>query len=564
MNKAKATDALLPHAQSGYDVTFTVDEAIEKVGMGRFQYIVLALAGLCWISDSMEMLLLSFIKSPTQCDFNISDIQAALVTTSVGVGMLFGNILWGLLADAHGRRLAFIAAAVSTLTCGLLSAASPSYTALVVFRGLTGIGIGGVPIAFSLVMEFLPMQSRGRWGMGLALFWSLGAIFEAALATVVMPHLGWRYLIAFSSTPLALLLVLSPILPESPRWLAAQGHITDAHAVLRRAAITNNTELPPGILISPPSVNVEKSPISALLRPAVRSLSFKLWLVWFFAAFTYFGSVVLQPDVLAAESAGRRCSYANTMCASLSTAPTCNAQSICGWDASTCVPAKLLKSRIQIHTPVNPACQVKLAREDYLSALWSTTGELPGTLATLLFVDIIGRRALLVYLYGIGSISFTLLATCPGKAAETALFFVARAVSNGYFQAIYLYTNEIFPASVRASAMGVSSAVARFGLILTPLVGQSLDNVNFALAIAIYAGSCVLAALAVFSIPIETTRRPLLESVEQLQALLAGKIEDDPAFSKFSEDTNVHPVVSALRLPARFDGRGSRFVREGF
>eukprot|EP00171_Calliarthron_tuberculosum_P014130 IDg14130t1 len=396
---AKSCDALLPKkgentAYDGATLTYTVDEAFETLGVGRFQYIVLALSGLCWISDSMEMLLLSFIKSPTQCEFNLTDMQAAFVTTAVGVGMLIGNLSWGVLADARGRRTAFVAATAFTLLCGLLSAAAPTYAALVVARGMTGIGIGGVPVAFSLTMEFLPMSSRGRWGMGLALFWSLGAILEATLAMVVMPHLGWRYLIALSSAPLALLLLLVPLVPESPRWLTAHGRFAEANDILRRVAHANKRQLPTGALsapvASPPPPAMSRTQesgvcaqLAALVRPGVRAVSVKLWVIWFCAAFTYFGAVVLQPDLLSAEGAGRRCSYAHRQCSLSSAAPSCASQPQCAWDKTNCIPAGFLKSRQRafgsVHLAENAACDVELTRADYASSLWSTSGEIPGT-----------------------------------------------------------------------------------------------------------------------------------------------------------------------------------------
>lgn len=582
---ATSRDALLSDEPSNVSSpTYTVDDAIEAIGMGRFQYIVLSLAGLCWIADSMEMLLLSFIKSPTQCEFNLSNVQAALVTTSVGVGMLIGNVLWGTIGDSKGRRITFIAASFQTLVCGLLSSVAPTYWALVLTRGLTGIGIGGVPIAFSLIMEFLPAKSRGSWGMGLAVFWSLGAVFEALLAMLVMPRLGWRALIALSSAPLALLLVLSPFLPESPRWLAARGRFDAASAVLERAAAVNSKPLPVGILVAeevagasdstaelPTELPAEQprrrsrfKQFGALVKPGVAPLSFKLWVVWFCAAFTYYGAVVLQPDMLHAENAGRRCPYTKDLCLSQISNTTCAIQPLCVWNGvDTCTPAGLAKIRLSASslTPVrNPACDAQLSRADYISSLWSTSGEIPGTLLTLLVVDTIGRRALLVYTYAIAAVAFALLIPCPGRAVETSLFFIIRAASDGYFQAIFLYTNELFPAKVRATAMGVSSAVARVGLILTPLVGQYLDNINFMLAIGIYSGACIISVIAVLLIQIETTKRPLLSSIPELQALLLGKNVGDDDYAPFAKDPTAHPFIRLWRLPARIDGRGARLT----
>eukprot|EP01051_Picozoa_sp_SAG22_P005476 SAG22_NODE_326_length_12283_cov_248.386408_7_plen_292_part_00 len=231
--------------------TFTVDEAIEAVGFGKYQIGVLLMGGLCWMADAMEMLLLSYVKGPLQCEFGISDVEAALITTAVGMGMFFGSTVWGMVADSYGRRFGFLATAGFTFTFGLVSAAAVNFPMMLVARGLCGFGIGGVPVAFSLMMEFLPADKRGTWGMGVSMFWTVGAMFEALMGLIIMEgglDLGWRWLVAISTLPLGLLLLLWPILPESPRWLISNGNLEEAEAVLRRAAKTNGVSLPPGRL----------------------------------------------------------------------------------------------------------------------------------------------------------------------------------------------------------------------------------------------------------------------------------------------------------------------------
>ena len=204
-------------AAVGAKAEYTIDEAIEAIGFGRYQLAVLLMSGLCWTADAMEMLLLSYIKLPLQCEWKISDAQAAIITAGVGAGMLFGSVTWGVVSDGYGRRVGFLAVAAFTFSFGVVSALSTNYTMMVASRTLVGFGIGGVPVAFSLMMEWLPVAQRGTWGMGVVLFWSGGAIFEALIAMEIMPTLGWRWLVAISSAPLGMLLLLWPALPESPR-----------------------------------------------------------------------------------------------------------------------------------------------------------------------------------------------------------------------------------------------------------------------------------------------------------------------------------------------------------
>ena len=73
---------------------------------------------------------------------------------------------------------------------------------LLAFRTIVGLGIGGVHVPFALFMEFVPSRDRGFWLSVVQGFWTIGALFEAGLAWVVMPWKGWRALLAISATPL--------------------------------------------------------------------------------------------------------------------------------------------------------------------------------------------------------------------------------------------------------------------------------------------------------------------------------------------------------------------------
>lgn len=58
-------------------------------------------------------------------------------------------------------------------------------------RALVGLGLGGVPVAFNLFLEFLPSVGRGRYLVLFETFWAVGAVVEAGLAWAVFEPLGW-------------------------------------------------------------------------------------------------------------------------------------------------------------------------------------------------------------------------------------------------------------------------------------------------------------------------------------------------------------------------------------
>lgn len=526
-----------------------VDRALDHIGMGAYHVYLIALTGLAWTAESMEMLLLSFIKQPLQCHWRISDAQAALITTAVAVGMLLGAYVWGRLADAHGRRPAFLACTATTFVCGLLSALAPSYRAILLARAAVGFGVGGVPVSFSVLMEFLPAASRGYWGMAISLFWALGAIFEAAVAMRVLPVLGWRNLILISSLPLLLVLLMSVFLFESPRWLATHARHHHAAHVLSRVAAINRAHLPDSSLAAvtaPPSSSSSsasasnsaspsptpsprKSPISQLfVHPRVRLLTVTVFIMWFAAAFVYYALVMLQPEMLAAASTSPANCPSSTS-ASAPPAPVPPLQPA----PQPAPPTTTTRTSAALSHAVD-ACHHQLTRADFASAFWASVGELPGILLALITIDLIGRRPVIAYTFAIAAISCILLQLCISRAYQTLLFFVARGASAGAFQAVYLYTNEVYAADLRATAMGISSAVARVGLMISPLVAQYLANVSLVSALWSLFAIAFAAVAASIALQVETTGRPMLQSTPDLVAALsAGK----PLAGLFHRDT---------------------------
>jgi putative MFS transporter len=149
-------------------------------------------------------------------------------------GTTIGSFLWGYLADRIGRRASILLAAVTfigTSACG----AMPSFSWNLLMCFLMGLGVGGLlPIAYSLLSEIIPARRRGGVvvlvaGIGTA----FGFLTASYGANWLIPHFTWR-IMWFLSFPTGILLIgLNHFIPESPRFLLANGYEEQARDVMR-------------------------------------------------------------------------------------------------------------------------------------------------------------------------------------------------------------------------------------------------------------------------------------------------------------------------------------------
>ncbi|KAL8500574.1 hypothetical protein ACS0TY_020233 [Phlomoides rotata] len=152
--------------------------------------------------------------------------------------------------NSYGRRNAILGVSTISGVAGLLGSFSPNYISILILRCIAEVGLGGSHIFNAWFLEFVPMQNRGAWMIVFSSFWTVGSILKAALAWIVMPSYRWRWLIALSSVPSFIVLLLYGLAPESPRYLCMKGRTNEARKILEKAASLNGIALQTGRLES--------------------------------------------------------------------------------------------------------------------------------------------------------------------------------------------------------------------------------------------------------------------------------------------------------------------------
>ncbi|MBA0627360.1 hypothetical protein Godav_004884 [Gossypium davidsonii] len=533
--------------------TFTVDDALLHMGFGKFQILVLAYAGMGWVSEAMEMMLLSFIGPAVQSLWGLTSHQESLITSVVFVGMLVGAYSWGVVSDKYGRRVSihfgvshslndggivlgvsmlgfspgflspyfeespkgftefwrerrgpsrkkgFLITAIVTSGAGFLSALSPNYISLIILRCLVGLGLGGGPVLCSWFLEFIPAPSRGTWMVVFQAFWTFGTIFEASLAWFVMPRLGWRWLLALSSIPSSILLLFYVFAPESPRYLCLEGRKEEALVVLEKIARVNGAKLPTGVLVSENEIELvgKSTPTEDTLLLQAEDNGYEAPKEMNPKA----GGIstllqLLSPELVRSTTLlwmvffGNAFSYYGLV---LLTTELHNGR-------NTCRPEELQT--------------VKYEGVSYKDVFITTFAEFPGLLISAFTVDRFGRKFSMSAMFFLCCIFLFPLVVHQPQGLTTGLLFGARICITASFTVMYIYAPEIYPTSVRSTGVGIASSMGRIGGMVCPLVAVGLvHGCHQTAAIMLFEVIIFVAGICVLLFPVETMGRDLSDSI---------------------------------------------------
>ena len=431
----------------------SVEQGLQTAGVGRFQYRLFVIFGLVWLADAMQVLSIGFSAPSIAKTFGITVPEALQTGTFFFVGMLIGAFVFGRLADRIGRRPVLMMAVVIDACAGVASAFAPDLTWLLVLRFITGIGVGGtLPVDYTMMAEFLPSKRRGKWLVWLESFWAIGTICLAILALIAVSwgEDAWRLIFFVTGIPALIGVVLRFYVPESPMFLNRNGQSEKAHAILQHVAKVN------GSTTSIPALQPEKQEhksTMALFSPELRRRSLALFTAWALISIAYYGVFVYLPIKLSSEGFAF------------------------------------------------------MRGQEFLVVL--ALVQLPGFALSAYGVERWGRKPTLIgflLLSAVGCMLYSLGSEPILVVGSTLLMSFSLL---GTWGALYAFTPEVYPTALRASGMGMSGAVARFGGLFAPAIIAPIMTTHFTLALAIIASMLVGGALAIKAVDVESRARAL-------------------------------------------------------
>ena len=335
-----------------------------------------------------------------------------LIAAASLLGMVVGGTLFGYLTDRVGRQVMYTIDLVALIIASAAQFWIREPWQLFGLRFLLGIAVGAdYPIASALLCEFAP---RGRRGMLLAAMigaWWLGytVSFLGGYAMSGWIRLDWRWMLASSAIPAAIVVALRFGTPESPRWLASKGRVREAAAIIER-------HLGAGYRLEPVDMPAP-APISLLQGRYLRRLVF-VCVFWSCQVVPTFAIYTYAPELLRTFRVP---------------SPALGAALISVLFTAGVIPAMALVDRV--------------GRRPLLTVPFLVTGI---ALALLAAMPAGGHVGLVAVLFGL-----------------FALFSAASSVLQ------WIYPAELFPTEVRATGLGIATSVSRvsaaIGTFLVPM-----------------------------------------------------------------------------------------------
>ncbi len=173
-----------------------------------------------WVFDFYDLILYTFLLIPIGQELHLDNVQLSYALGTSLAATAVGGVLFGILSDRYGRKSilqwTILCYSVGAFLCGT----AQNVSMLIVFRILTGMGVGGEwATGQTYVGETFPPRVRGRYGAYMQTGAPVGIAIASVVGGFIAPLIGWRNAFFLSVLPALLVVFIGKHLPESDIWL---------------------------------------------------------------------------------------------------------------------------------------------------------------------------------------------------------------------------------------------------------------------------------------------------------------------------------------------------------
>jgi len=431
---------------------------LDRLPISSFHYRIFWLVGAGMFFDGYDLYVAaSVLASTTQTKFSTLPQNLQFISLTF-VGMTIGSFVTGFVGDKYGRRFTY---QINLLIFGLASLAAAfaqDMNQLIACRFVQGLGLGAeIVVGYSTLTEFVPPQSRGRWLSFMAFLVVAGFPATSILGFLIIPTWGWRPMFIIAGIGSLIVWYLRKNLPESPRWLEAQGRTAEAEALME--SIEKEVQATSGPLPAPkPAVATPQLTVAAIFKPPIlQRLLVGCWVLITINTLI-FGFVIFLPQFFLRQGL--------TITNSLGYTVVLAAASLVG-------------------------CAFGAVLSDYIGRRWSIIGASFLTIAAGWVYSHFNAASDPVIVLSVGAILIVAI------YIQTAILFV-------------VYTPELFPTEIRLRANGICNTLGRGATVVSPfVVGYLMVNYQLPGVVWLMIGLVVIQIIAVYFWGVEPARRSL-------------------------------------------------------
>ncbi|MGB6349213.1 MAG: MFS transporter [Pseudolabrys sp.] len=431
---------------------------LDRLPISSFHYRIFWLVGAGMFFDGYDLYVAGGVLASTiQTKFSTLPQNLQFLSLTF-VGMTLGSLITGFVGDRFGRRFTY---QINLLVFGLASLAAAfaqDMPQLIACRFVQGLGLGAeIVVGYSTLTEFVPPKSRGRWLSFMAFLVVAGFPATAILSYLIIPTWGWRPMFIIAGIGSLIVWYLRKNLPESPRWLEAQGRTAEAEALMQ--TIEKEVAATAGSLPAPvmTAATPQLTAASMFKPPILQRLLVGCWVLITINTLI-FGFVIFLPQFFLRQGL--------TIANSLGYTVVLAGASLVGC-----------------------ACGAFLS--DFVGRRWSIIGASVLTIASGWVYAHFNAASDPVIVLSVGFILIVAI------YIQTAILFG-------------VYTPELFPTEIRLRANGICNTLGRGATVVSPfVVGFLMVNYQLPGVVWLMIGLLVVQIIAIYFWGVEPARRSL-------------------------------------------------------
>jgi putative MFS transporter len=243
---------------------------LDRLPISSFHYRVFWLIAAGMFFDGYDLYVAGGVVASTVQSGFATQIQVPQFTSATFLGMTLGSFIAGFLGDRYGRRFTYQFNLAIFGLASLAATFAPDMTTLIALRFVMGLGLGAeIVVGYSTMTEFAPPKSRGRWMALMALIVVSGLPATALFGALIIPTYGWRPMFVIAGIGALVVWYLRKNLPESPRWLEAQGRNEESESLMQ--TIEHEVSASTGARLPAPAPAIAMQPLTlkSLLGPSL-------------------------------------------------------------------------------------------------------------------------------------------------------------------------------------------------------------------------------------------------------------------------------------------------------